>query len=162
MNPAFGHVQSKDSLLTDGLWDVYNQFHMGSCAEASAKKHGITREEQDAHAITSYKRSAAAWAAGKYDAEVVPVTIKDKKGTETIVKEDEEFKNVKFDKVPTLRPAFQPKDGTVTAANSSTLNDGASALVLMSAEKAKELGVKPIARILCKNAPFFAFYLLTN
>jgi acetyl-CoA C-acetyltransferase len=133
---------------------VYNQFHMGSCAESSAKKHGITREAQDEHAILSYKRSAAAWAAGKFTAEVAPVTIKDKKGVETVVKEDEEYKNVKYDKVPSLRPAFQPKDGTVTAANSSTLNDGASAVVMMSAEKAKELGVKPIARILCTSYSF--------
>jgi acetyl-CoA C-acetyltransferase len=148
VNPPFGHVQAKDSLLTDGLWDPYNNFHMGNCAENTARNQGITRQMQDEHAILSYTRSADAWAAGKFNAEVVPVTIKDKKGNETVVKEDEEYKNIKHDKVPGLKPAFQPKDGTVTAANASTLNDGASAVVLMSAEKAQELGVKPIAKIL--------------
>ncbi|KDQ14613.1 hypothetical protein BOTBODRAFT_32369 [Botryobasidium botryosum FD-172 SS1] len=148
VNPAFGHVQSKDSLLVDGLWDVYNDFHMGHCAEATAKKHNITREDQDAHAIESYKRAARAWESGAFDAEIAPVSVKDKKGKETVIREDEEYKKVIYDKVPTLRPAFQPQDGTVTAANASSLNDGASALVLMSAAKAKELNLKPLAKII--------------
>jgi acetyl-CoA C-acetyltransferase len=106
----------------------------------------ITRQDQDAYAITSYKRAAAAWASGKFKDEIVSVTITDRKGNSTLFNEDEEYKNVNFDKIPGLRPAFT-KDGTVTAANASTINDGASALVLMSASKAKELGLKPIARI---------------
>ncbi|TFY80869.1 hypothetical protein EWM64_g3139 [Hericium alpestre] len=144
-NPLFGNFQARDSLETDGLWDVYNNFAMGNCAEATAAKHGITREAQDAHAIESYQRADRAWKAGVYDAEVAPVTIKGKKG-DTIVKEDEEYKKVIYEKVPALAPVFR-KDGTVTAANSSNLNDGASALILMSAAKAKELGVKPLAKI---------------
>ena len=150
-----------DSILNDGLWDVYNKMHMGMCAEHVAKKHGITREAQDAHAIDSYKRAAAAWSAGAYEKEIAAVSIKDKKGTETIVKEDEEYKNVKYDKVPTLRPAFQKQEdgGTVTAANASNLNDGASALVLMSRAKADELGLKPLAKIVCEsNASHLWFY----
>jgi len=147
VNPAFGHVQATDGLLKDGLTDVYDDFHMGNCAESAARKHNITREDQDGHAIESYKRAARAWEAKAFDNEIVPVSIKDKKGKETLFKEDEEYKKVMFDKLPTLRPAFQ-KDGTVTAANSSNLNDGASALVLMSASKAQELGLKPLARIL--------------
>ena len=115
------------------------------------KEHGITREEQDAFAIESYKRSAAAWASGKFKDEVVPVTVQTRKG-EVVVIEDEEYKNVNFDKVPALKPVFT-KEGTVTAANASTINDGAAALVLMSAEKAKALGLKPIARVLsCADA----------
>ncbi|KAG8758127.1 erg10, acetyl-CoA C-acetyltransferase [Ceratobasidium sp. 428] len=146
VNPPFGHVQAKDSLLVDGLWDAYNDVHMGNCAENTAKKHGITREDQDAHAIDSYKRAAAAWAAGAFNAEIAPVTITDRKGT-VVVKEDEEYKNVKFDKIPTLKPVFQKENGTVTAANASNLNDGASAVILTSAAKAKELGLQPLARI---------------
>jgi len=145
-NPAFGQFQAKDSLETDGLWDVYNNFAMGNCAEACAAKHGITREAQDAHAIESYKRAERAWKAGLYDAEVAPVTIKGKKG-DTIVKEDEEFKRVIYEKVPTLATSFKKQGGTITAANSSSINDGASALILMSAERAKELGAKPLAKI---------------
>lgn len=149
VNPPFGHIQAKDSLLVDGLWDAYNDVHMGNCAENTAKKHDITREDQDAHAIESYKRSAAAWKAGAFDAEIAPVTITDRKGT-VVVKEDEEYKNVKFDKIPTLKPVFQKENGTVTAANASNLNDGASAVVLTSASKAAELGWKPLARIVCE------------
>lgn len=146
-NPSFGKFTTRDSLETDGLWDVYNNFGMGNCGEAAASKFKISRESQDAHAIESYKRAARAWADGAYDAEIAPVTIKGKKG-DTIVKEDEEFKRVIFEKVPTLRPSFK-KDGSITAANSSPLSDGASALVLTSAEKAKGLGLKPLARVVC-------------
>ena len=120
---------------------------MGNCGEAAAAKFKISRESQDIHAIESYKRAARAWADGVFDAEIAPVTVKGKKG-DTIVKEDEEYKRVIFEKVPTLRPSFK-KDGSITAANSSPLNDGASALVLMSAQKAKDLGLKPLARVVC-------------
>ena len=150
VNPVFGNVTSTDGLLKDGLWDVYNDFHMGNCAESAAKKMGVTRADQDEHAITSYKRAAAAFAANKFEKEIVPVVIKDKKGKETRVVEDEEYKKVIFDKVASLRPTFvSDGSGTVTAANASPLNDGASALVLMSASKAKELGLKPLARVVC-------------
>ncbi|KAF7727095.1 erg10, acetyl-CoA C-acetyltransferase [Apophysomyces ossiformis] len=144
-NAAYGHQQLLDSIIKDGLWDAYNNIQYGGCAENTASVYNISRQDQDAHAIESYKRAAKAWESGVFDAEVVPVTLTSKKG-DKIIKVDEEFTNVKFDKVPTLRPVFK-KDGTVTAANASTLNDGASALVLMTREKAKELGVKPLARI---------------
>ncbi|THH12388.1 hypothetical protein EW145_g45 [Phellinidium pouzarii] len=146
-NPVFGKLEAKDSVETDGLFDVYNNFAMGNCAEATAEKHNISREAQDSHAIESYKRAARAWAAGAFDTEIAPVTIKGKKG-DTIVKEDEEYKKVIFEKIPSLSPTFKKNGGTVTAANSSNLNDGGSALILMSAEKAKELGVKPLAKII--------------
>ncbi|KAG8889617.1 erg10, acetyl-CoA C-acetyltransferase [Tulasnella sp. 403] len=146
INPSFGHMQATDSLINDGLWDVYNNFHMGHCAENTAQKYGLTREDADAHAIASYQRAAKAWAAGAFDAEIAPVSIKDRKG-ETVVKEDEEYKNVKFDKIPTLKPAFKKDGGIVTAANASNLNDGGSAVVLMTAAKAQELGIKPLAKI---------------
>ncbi len=142
----YGHGQLIDGIVKDGLTDVYHQTAMGVSAELCAKEHGISREEQDAYAIESYKRSAAAWAAGRFKDEVVPVTVKTRKG-DVVVSEDEEYKNVSFDKIPGLKPVFQ-KDGTVTAANASTINDGAAALVLMSADKAKELGLKPLARVL--------------
>lgn len=142
----YGHGQLIDGIVKDGLTDVYHQTAMGVSADNTAKEHGITREEQDAFAIESYKRSAAAWSAGRFKDEVVPVTVKTRKG-EVVVSEDEEYKNVSFDKIPGLKPVFT-KEGTVTAANASTINDGAAALVLMSAEKAKALGLKPIARIL--------------
>ena len=135
-----------DGLVKDGLTDVYNNYHMGNAAELCAKECKISREDQDAFAIESYKRSAAAWTAGKFNDEIVPVEIPQKKGNPIIFKEDEEYKNVKFDKIPELKPVFQ-KDGTVTAANASTLNDGAAALVLMSKEKAEKLGIKPLAVI---------------
>ncbi|KAF9946673.1 erg10, acetyl-CoA C-acetyltransferase, partial [Modicella reniformis] len=144
---AYGNQTLSDGIIKDGLWDVYNQFHMGNCAENTAEKHKITREEQDAYAIESYSRAAKAWKEGVFTNEIVPVPIKDKKG-EKLIKEDEEYKNVKFDKIPTLKPVFQPQGGTVTAANASSLNDGASALVLMTRSKADELGLKPLARIL--------------
>lgn len=142
-----GHGQITDGLVKDGLWDVYNDYHMGSAAELCASDCNISREEQDAYAIESYKRSQAAIAAGRFAAEIVPVEVKDRKGDVTLVSVDEEAGAVKFDKIPSLKPVFK-KEGTVTAANASTLNDGAAALVLMSREKAEELGLKPIARIL--------------
>lgn len=142
-----GHGQITDGLVKDGLWDVYNDYHMGSAAELCAKECGFSREEQDAFAINSYRKSQAAQTDGKFDSEIIAVEIKDRKGNITLVDKDEEPFAVKFDKIPDLKPVFQ-KDGTVTAANASTLNDGAAALVLMSADKAKELGLKPLARIL--------------
>ncbi|RKP08124.1 Thiolase, N-terminal domain-containing protein [Thamnocephalis sphaerospora] len=142
----YGHQQLSDAIIKDGLWDVYNQIHMGNCAEETAVNYKISREAQDEHAIGSYKRAAEAWAQGVFDAEIAPVQIRGRKG-DVMVTKDEEFTRVNFDKVKTLRPVFQ-KDGTVTAANASTLNDGASAVVLMAADKAEELGVKPVAEII--------------
>ncbi len=141
----YGNGVVIDGLAKDGLTDAYNQSAMGNCAELCAKDMNFTREEQDAFAIESYKRSAAAWSSGKFKDEVVPVTVKTKKGDIEFV-EDEEYKNVVFEKIPTLKPVFQ-KEGTVTAANASSMNDGAAALVLMSKEKAQALGLKPIAII---------------
>ena len=142
-----GNGQIIDGLVKDGLWDVYNDYHMGSAAELCATECNISREDQDAFAIESYKRSQSAQANGKFKNEIVPVEIKDKKGEITLIEHDEEINAVKFDKIPSLKPVFK-KDGTVTAANASTLNDGAAALVLMSKAKADELGLKPLARIL--------------
>lgn len=142
----FGNGVLIDGISKDGLMNVYDQQAMGVCGELCAKEHSISREEQDAFAIESYKRSAAAWAAGKFKDEVVPVTVKTRKG-DVVVDHDEEYTNVSFDKIPGLKPVFQ-KDGTVTAANASTINDGAAALVLMSAAKAKALGLKPLAKVL--------------
>ena len=139
----YGNVSLIDGLAKDGLTDVYNNYPMGNAAELCAKECNISREDQDAFAIESYKRSQAAWTDGKFANEVVPVEIVTKKGTVIVDKDDEPF-SVKFDKIPTLKPAFII-DGTVTAANASTMNDGAAALVLMSKEKADELGIKPIA-----------------
>lgn len=141
-----GHGQITDGLVKDGLWDVYKNYHMGSAAELCSRENNVSREDQDAYAINSYKRSAAAVEAGKFKNEIVPVVIPQRKGDPIVVSEDEEYKNIKFDKVPTLSPVFD-KEGTVTAANASTLNDGAVALVLMSATKAAELGLKPLAAI---------------
>ena len=143
----FGNGELVDGLSHDGLNDVYNHCAMGVCSDNTAREMGISREAQDAFAIGSYKRAAASWAAGKFKDEVVPVEIKGRKGDVTLVDEDEEYKNVFFEKVPALKPAFG-KDGTATAANSSTLNDGAAAVVLMGKEKAVELGLKPLAKIL--------------
>jgi acetyl-CoA C-acetyltransferase len=145
-NPLFGKFETKDSVEIDGLWDVYNNFAMGNCGEVVAEKYSITRESMDAHAIESYKRADRAWKEGVFNNEIAPVIIKGKKG-DTIVKEDEEYKKVLFDKIPSLKSAFKA-GGSITAANSSNLNDGASALILMSVEKAKELGVKPLARVI--------------
>jgi acetyl-CoA C-acetyltransferase len=133
-------------LINDGLWDIYNNQHMGVCGETCAAKYGISREEQDRFAIQSYSRAAAAWKAGMFTEEVAPVTVPNKRGPDVIVSEDEEFTNIKLDKIPTLKPAFQ-KDGTVTAANSSTLNDGAAAMVVMSGREARLLGCKPLFKI---------------
>jgi acetyl-CoA C-acetyltransferase len=143
----FGNGELLDGLTYDGLTDVYNHCAMGVCADNTAKEMKISRQDQDNYAINSYRRSAAAWAAGKFKDEIVGVEITDRKGVKTLFAEDEEYKNVNFEKVPSLKPVFT-KEGTVTAANASTLNDGASALVLMSKEKANELGLKPIAKIL--------------
>lgn len=140
-----GHQTVLDGLIRDGLWDVYNDYHMGSAAELCATECKISREDQDAFAIESYKRSQAAWEKGLFNNEIAPVEIETRAGV-TVVAEDEEYKAVKFDKIPGLKPVFK-KDGTVTAANASTLNDGASALVLMSKEKADALGIKPLAII---------------
>ncbi len=142
----FGPATLIDGMQKDGLVDVYDQNAMGVCADACATEHKFSREDQDNYAIQSYKRSAEAWKNGKFDNEVVPVEVPQRRGEPIIVTEDEEFKNVKMDKIPDLRPAFS-KDGTVTAANASTINDGAAALVLMSAEKAKELNLEPLATI---------------
>ncbi len=135
-----------DGLVNDGLWDVYNNYHMGNAAELCAKEMHFSREEQDRYAVQSYIRSEAAWENGKFKDEIVPVEIETRKG-KVIVDTDEEFKNVMFDKIPSLNPVFI-KGGTVTAANASTINDGAAALILMSKEKAEELGIKPIAKLI--------------
>lgn len=142
-----GDGQITDGLVKDGLWDVYNNYHMGSAAELCASECNISREDQDAYAIESYKRSQQAQNTGRFDNEISPVEITDRKGEVTLLTLDDEPNTVKFEKVSSLKPVFK-KDGTVTAANASTLNDGAAALVLMSKERAEELGVKPIARIL--------------
>ncbi len=141
-----GDMKLIDGMVKDGLTDVYNKYHMGNAAELCAKECGISREDQDAFAIESYKRSATAWKEGRFKDEVVPVPVPQRKGDPVQFAEDEEYKNVQFDKIPGLKPVFDPS-GSVTAANASTLNDGAAAVVLMSAEKAKELGIKPLARI---------------
>lgn len=142
----YGHGELVDGLTFDGLTDVYNHCAMGVCADNTAKEMNISRQAQDTYAINSYKRSAAAWSAGKFKDEVVPVEMTGKKGDVTLFAEDEEYKNVNFDKIPGLKPVFT-KEGTVTAANASTINDGAAAVILMSKEKAQALGIKPIARI---------------
>ncbi len=143
----YGNGELIDGLTYDGLTDVYNHCAMGVCADNTAKEMKITRQEQDAYAIHSYKRSAAAWATGKFKDEIVAVELVGRKGEVTLFAEDEEYKNVNFDKIPGLKPVFN-KDGTVTAANASTINDGAAAVILMSKEKAKELNITPIAKIL--------------
>ena len=142
-----GDVKMQDGMVLDGLTDVYNKVHMGVCAEKCAAEYGITREDQDNFAVESYKRSAEAWAEGKFNEEIVPVEIPQRKGEPIIFSEDEEYKSVNFDRISTLPTVFQKENGTVTAANASTLNDGASALVLMSKEKMEELGLKPLAKI---------------
>ncbi|TFV97930.1 acetyl-CoA C-acyltransferase [Algoriphagus kandeliae] len=142
----YGNAEFVDGLVKDGLFEVYYKFPMGNCADNTAREMNITREEQDAYAIQSYQRAADAWAKGYFKDEVVPVELKGRKGETILIDEDEEYKNVMFEKIPSLRPVFE-KDGTVTAANASTMNDGASALVLVSKEKAEELGLKPLAKI---------------
>ena len=142
-----GDVKMQDGMLVDGLTDVYNKVHMGVCAEKCAAEYEISREDQDNFAVESYKRSAKAWSEGKFSDEIVPVEIPQRKGDPVIFAEDEEYKTVNFDRISTLPTVFQKDNGTVTAANASTLNDGASALVLMSKEKMEELGLKPLAKI---------------
>ncbi|XMO85787.1 acetyl-CoA C-acyltransferase [Algibacter sp. AS12] len=142
----FGPTTLVDGMQKDGLVDVYDQNAMGVCADACATKYEFSREDQDAYAIQSYSRSAAAWDNGKFNNEIVPVEVPQRRGEPIIVVKDEEYSNVRMDKIPQLRPAFS-KDGTVTAANASTINDGAGAMVLMSKEKAQELGLKILATI---------------
>lgn len=143
-----GDVKMQDGMLVDGLTDVYGKVHMGVCAEKCAAEYNISREEQDSFAIESYRRSAKAWEEGKFQEEVVPVSIPQRKGDPIVFSEDEEYKSVNFERIATLPTVFQKENGTVTAANASTLNDGASALVLMSKEKMQELGLKPLAKII--------------
>ncbi len=142
----YGHGQLIDGLMHDGLWEAYNNFPMGNCADNTAKEMNISREDQDAYAIQSYTRSAESTAAGLFKDEIVGVEIPQRKGDPIVMDEDEEYKNVSFDKIPSLRPVFS-KEGTVTAANASTINDGAAALILVSKRKMEELGLKPIAKI---------------
>ncbi|MDG1040803.1 MAG: acetyl-CoA C-acyltransferase [Polaribacter sp.] len=142
----FGPITMEDGMQKDGLVDAYEKVAMGVCADACATEYNFSREDQDAFAIESYKRSAAAWKAGKFNDEVVPVEIPQRRGEPVIFSEDEEYKAVKMEKIPALRAAFT-KDGTVTAANASTINDGGAALILMSAEKAAELNITPLAKI---------------
>ncbi len=142
----FGPASLIDSMQKDGLVDVYDQNAMGVCADACATEYNFSREDQDGFAIQSYNRSAEAWSAGKFENEVVPIEVPQRRGEPIVISEDEEFKNVKMEKIPNLRPAFT-KDGTVTAANASTINDGAAAMILMSADRAQELNLKPLAKI---------------
>ena len=143
----FGGTQMEDVMQKDGLLDAFDQVAMGVFADATAVKHQLSREEQDAFAVESYRRAAAAWESGTMKNEVVPVAVPQRRGEDIIIAEDEEYTNVKLEKIPQLRPAFS-KEGTVTAANASTINDGAAALVLMSEEKAKALGITPLATLL--------------
>lgn len=143
-----GDVKMQDGMVLDGLTDVYNKVHMGVCAEKCAAEYEISREDQDNFAVESYKRSAKAWDDGKFQNEVVPVEIPQRKGEPIIFAEDEEYKSVNFERISTLPTVFQRENGTVTAANASTLNDGASALILVSKEKMEELGLKPLAKII--------------
>ncbi len=143
----YGHVQTEDGILKDGLWDVYNDYAMGNAAELCARECKISREEQDEFAISSYKRALEAQKEGFFENEIITVKVTDRKGNITMVTEDEEVQKVNFDKIPNLRPVFE-KEGTVTAANASSINDGAAAVLLMSAEKADELGLKPLAKVL--------------
>lgn len=145
-----GHGEIKDSIVLDGLWDVYNNIHMGSCAESCAKDFSFTREELDAFAIESYRRAIEATNSGRFKNEICPIKISSKSG-EIIVDKDEEPTKVKFDKIPTLKPVFE-KNGVVTAANASSINDGAAALLVMSEEKAKELGLKPLVEIVAQSS----------
>lgn len=141
-----GHAQAQDGIIKDGLWDVYKDYHMGNAGEITAREMKISREEQDDFAITSYKRAQEAQKNGWFTDEITPIKIRDRKGNVTEVTEDEEVNRVNFDKIPSLRPVFE-KEGTITAANASSINDGAAALLIMSEEKANALGLKPIARI---------------
>ena len=142
----FGPTTLEDGMQKDGLVDAYEKVAMGVCADACATKYGFSREDQDAYAIQSYQRSSEAWKSGKFSDEIIPVEIPQRRGAPVLMTEDEEYKNVKMEKIPSLRAAFS-KEGTVTAANASTINDGGAALILMSAEKALELKLTPIAKI---------------
>ena len=142
-----GDMNLTDGMVKDGLTDVYNKVHMGNCAEICAKEMNISREDQDNFAVESYNRSTKSWQEGRFFDEIVPVSVPQRRGEDLVVTEDEEYKNVKLEKIPALRAVFD-KEGTITAANASTLNDGASALVLMSLDKANELGIKPLAKII--------------
>ena len=142
----FGPATFEDGMQKDGLVDAYDKNAMGVCADACANEYNFSREEQDAFAVQSYERSRTAWESGKFNNEVIPVEVPQRRGDAIIVDRDQEYTNVKMENIPALRPAFT-KDGTVTAANASTINDGAAAMVLMSREKANELGLKPIATI---------------
>lgn len=141
-----GDIKMADGMVKDGLTDVYNQVHMGNCADECATEHNFSREDQDNFAINSYEKASKAWGEGKFKEEVVPVSVPQRRGDDVIIDEDEEYKNIKLDKVPKLRAAFS-KEGTVTAANASTLNDGASALIIASKEAVEKHGLKPIAKI---------------
>ena len=141
-----GDIKLTDGLVKDGLTDVYNKTHMGNCAEICAREMNFSREDQDNFAIESYKKSTNAWKNEKFNNEIIPVQIPQRKGDPIIISEDEEFRNVNLEKIPKLRPVFE-KDGTITAANASTINDGAAALILMSLEKANELNIKPLAKV---------------
>lgn len=142
----YGNGEIIDGLHKDGLYEVYYKFPMGNCADNTAKEMGISREQQDEYAVNSYKRAATATEAGYFKNEIIPVEVPQRKGDPLVISEDEEYKNVKFEKISQLKPAFS-KEGTVTAANASTINDGAAAVILMSKEKAEALGIKPLARI---------------
>jgi acetyl-CoA C-acetyltransferase len=142
----FGNITMLDGITKDGLLDVYSKVPMGNCAELCAKEHSFSREDQDNFAISSYTRAAEAWKAGKFNNEIVPVSVPQRKGDPVLFSEDEEYKNVFLDKIPSLRPAFD-KEGTITAANASTINDGASAVILASKEAVEKYGLKPIAKI---------------
>ncbi|XP_028414387.1 acetyl-CoA acetyltransferase, mitochondrial-like [Dendronephthya gigantea] len=147
--PSYGGHKLEDGIVKDGLWDVYNQIHMGSCTEKTAKDHNLSREEQDEFAISSYKKTSSAHEKGIFKKEIVPVSVPQRRGKpDIVVEEDEEFKKVNFDKFNQLKPVFQRDGGTITAANASTLNDGAAAVVLMTAKIAEKMGVKPLARII--------------
>lgn len=147
LGQKLGDMKLLDGMVKDGLTDVYNKVHMGNCAEICAKEMNISREEQDSFAVESYNRSTKSWEDGKFSEEIVPVLVPQRRGDDIIISEDEEYKNVKLEKIPALRAVFD-KEGTITAANASTLNDGASAVVLMSASKAKEMGITPLAKII--------------
>jgi acetyl-CoA C-acetyltransferase len=144
-----GHTSLTDGLIKDGLWDVYNDYHMGNAAELCARECHITRDMQDAYCRTSYQRALAARDNGQFTDEIIPVSIPQRKGDPVIISDDEEPGKVNFDKIANLKPVFE-KEGTVTAANASSLNDGAAALVIMSEEKSKELGIVPLAKIVAQ------------
>lgn len=146
-----GHAEVQDGILRDGFIDIYKGYHMGNAAEICAREHGFSREDQDAFAAESYRRSQNAQSEGWFDAEILKVNVRGRKGEVTEVTEDEEVQRVNFEKMKTLRPVFE-KEGTITAANASSINDGAAALVLMTAEKAQELGLKPVARVLSQSS----------